>query len=414
MPPIFSENGDDVKAGRDGRDGRVPGMWTDTTLEGKIDTLLGKYLALTPIFRLVVSAWVKASWLTEFWDQFPHLAITSPEPRCGKTRLLELLKLICRNPLLLANTTAPAVFRKIAVDRRNPPTLLLDEAQSLSSYRSESSQMVREILCAGIGKSAVVSRCVGQDHVPTDFQIYCAKVIALIGEPDRVLADRCLHIRMGRKKESDNVERWRLRIVEQEGAALKAELETWRSRAATCLAVSRIYDTVQPFSIANDRMAELLTPLQTVLMLEPGESWPTNDPLSLLNQYALRAQVLSREQEMQSPGVQLLAACREILVRWATTTRIPLYHLFCPTETVISALVARQEEPWATWSRGRSITAEALARLLKDYGIKPGHDKTRTMRGYCAADFKDAWESYLPPLETPSNPSSPSREGGRP
>jgi hypothetical protein len=55
----------------------------------------------------------------------PILAVTSPEMRCGKTTMLEVLQALTPNAILTSNVTAPALFR--LVDRYSP-TLLVDEA----------------------------------------------------------------------------------------------------------------------------------------------------------------------------------------------------------------------------------------------------------------------------------------------
>jgi Protein of unknown function (DUF3631) len=61
------------------------------------------------------------------------------------------------------------------------------------------------------------------------------------------------------------------------------------------------------------------------------------------------------------------------------------------------ALHEIEEAPWAEWY-GRPITANAIARLLKPYEVKP--KKLRigdaTPRGYRRDQFVDAWERYIP------------------
>jgi hypothetical protein len=108
------------------------------------------------------------------------------------------------------------------------------------------------------------------------------------------------------------------------------------------------------------------------------------------------------------PGVRLLAACREILA--THQEQLKCQSVFISTATLIADLVGRTEEPWATYIRGHRITPEALANLLRKYGIRPEMNAQRTGRGYVSARFEDAWARYLPPppSEIPSNPSSPS------
>jgi hypothetical protein len=59
----------------------------------------------------------------------PILAITSPEMRCGKTTMLEILQALTPKSILTSNVTAPALLR--LVDRYSP-TLLVDESRHVS------------------------------------------------------------------------------------------------------------------------------------------------------------------------------------------------------------------------------------------------------------------------------------------
>jgi putative DNA primase/helicase len=271
-------------------------------------------------------------------------------------------------------------------------TLLFDEAQSLG--RKGESYDMKELLCASIGKESRVYRCERkkEDYEPRSFKTYCPKVFALIGPLDGVLADRAIPIEMARKTEQDQVQRYRRRIVEPRGKKLHDELEMWAAESKEY--VSAWYSGIDPFGeIENDRMADLLMPLQAVLLAGSTEG------IKALEEYARDLDDRDRRQETQSHGVRLLAACREILDGQS----------FIPTADLVSALKERSEEPWHRWNKGEGMNAEALANLLRPYGIKPQHNKVRTQRGYHTADFADAWNRYLTPLESPSSPSMVSK-----
>jgi hypothetical protein len=271
----------------------------------------------------------------------------------------------------------------------------MDESQSLSRRGSEASEVIREILNAGIGRNAKVTRCGGErwDQVE-EFSIYGPKVFALIGNLDGVLADRCLPVELKRKTKDDTVERYRSRVVEPKGHTIRDELAKWAEEHGD--EVAAVYDSLDTFDIENDRMAELLLPLQAVVTVACKER------LGVLEEYAKGLDERDRQQEMQTPGVRLLAACREIFARGAT---------FKPTTELIFNLIPRDEEPWGRWNKGSPITDEALAKLLRPYGIRPGRDKRQKYRGYHAADFVEAWARYLPPSPEPlDNLASPDGE----
>jgi hypothetical protein len=355
---------------------------------------LRKYIILPEETLVVVVAWVTASWLADLWDRFPYLAVTSPEPRSGKTRVLELLEHICLRAKLNVSTSGPSLYRKIAKDKlaNKMPTLLFDEAQSLTRQGSEMSEVLRELLRGGISKTAVASRCVGQNHDPTDFPVYCPKVLSLIGKLDGITADRCLPVLMKRKKKGEVVAKYRSKVAAQEAKVLCDLLEKWSQDARTLQAIEAAYESLEPFDMANDRMAELLLPLQAVLSVA-AKQWRKRSglatsylPYEMLKAYAWGLEELEEEIERQSPGIRLLAACRDIFTDYS----------FLGTESLLVGLSNRAGEPWATWDKGKPLSAKGLSTLLREFDIRPTRNKDQTCRGYDKADFEDAWARYLP------------------
>jgi len=371
---------------------------------GEVARFISDYVVMSETSVLVLAAWVVAAWLAEEWDRFPHIAIGSPEKRCGKTTLLDLLFMIVPRPRYTTNISPAALYRVVELEK---PTLLMDESQSISRRGSEASEVIREILNAGIGQNAKVIRCGGEgwDKIE-EFSVYGPKVFAMIGLPDAVLADRCLLLQLKRKTAKDNVTRFRSRIVEPRGKQLHDALEKWAEQNQ--VKAREVYDRLVPFDIENDRMADLLVPLQVVLTLNEPSAGSARlagiDGISKglleLEKYARSLDELDAEAEKMSPGTMLLAACREIFAAMNEKK-------FLPTVNLIDKLVRRTEEPWARFVRGEPITAEALANLLRKYGIKSGRSKDQKNRGYWPSAFEDAWGRYLPlPPEKPTNPSN--------
>jgi len=74
-----------------------------------------------------VALFVLNTYVFDVWDVTSYLAVTSAEKRSGKSRLLEVLSLVARDPWKTVNPTGPGLLRTIE-ERR--PTLLLDEVDS--------------------------------------------------------------------------------------------------------------------------------------------------------------------------------------------------------------------------------------------------------------------------------------------
>jgi putative DNA primase/helicase len=128
----------------------------------------------------------------------------------------------------------------------------------------------------------------------------------------------------------------------------------------------------------NDRAANNWRCLLAIADLIGGD-WP-----ELARQAAA---ALSKDDEDDAIGVELLANLKEVLVMPKMST-----------EDLLNALNAMQERPWATFNKGKPMTAHQLARLLKPFGIKSKNirDGARIVRGLERSQFEDAWTRYLP------------------
>lgn len=86
--------------------------------------------------------------------------------------------------------------------------------------------------------------------------------------------------------------------------------------------------------------------------------------------------------------VQLLAAIREVFE--ANDTE------FLTSEELVKALRRREEAPWS--DPARPLTAHRLARMLREFGIRPQltWQGSGAVRGYPRAAFEEVWERYLP------------------
>jgi putative DNA primase/helicase len=320
------------------------------------------------------------------WDQFPILAVTSPEKRCGKTTLLDLLSFVTpRSEQGKGINPSPAVLYRVIEKCR--PTIIMDESQSMKRRGSEASMLVSETLNASTRRDECVPRCVGDNYEPTMFSIYSPKVFAMIGDPNEVLADRCMPIRLERKVNETRV-RFQLKKAKERGNALRDQLDQWKTENAE--KVEKAYETLKPIRIANDRLADMMMPLQAVATIAGG--------LSVLEEYAKTLDDNDVQEHMQSDGIRLLTAIREIMAG----------REFIPTRELIDKLCDREEEPWREFNYGRPISPERLANLLRSYRIRSQKTNDRKQqKAYHAIHFREAWAKFLPPLENPPNRPTP-------
>src|SRR6266566_4019400 len=82
-----------------------------------------RYVVMNESDACATALWIVYTYAYDLFYISPRLAITSPQKRCGKTTLIDVLARLVSRPLTTANTTAAALYRTIEAER---PTLLID------------------------------------------------------------------------------------------------------------------------------------------------------------------------------------------------------------------------------------------------------------------------------------------------
>jgi hypothetical protein len=347
-------------------------------LLAELTWLLKRFMVLPPLAAEAMALWILHAYAHDAFEVSPILAITSPEKRCGKTTLLEVLSTLVPRPLPTANISAAAVFRTIEHDR---PTLLIDEMDTVLDTR-DGPQILRGILNSGHKRmTAKVIRTAGEDHEPRGFSTWCPKVLAKIGVFPDTLDDRSIHIRLQRRTKNESVERMRITRLYSEVALVRRRCVRWVNDNFEKL---RDADPVPPDEL-SDRAADNWRPLLAVAEAVVG-AWAT-----LCTQAAL--ELSGKEQRIveHSAAVTLLADLRRFY-KSENCTRLTSARL-------IQLLLAQTDAPWSTWKHGRPITAADVATLLKPFGVssKPMRVKQGILRGYELEGLKGVFARYLPP-----------------
>ncbi len=339
-----------------------------------------RFMVLPEHAAEAVALWVMFAHAHDAAEHSPILAIESPEKRCGKTTLLNIIGKLVPVPLPAANITTPAIFRSI---EKYKPTLLLDEVETFIRDNEE----MRGVLNSGFTRdSANVVRTVGEAHDPRPFNTWCPKVGALIGKLPDTLQDRAIVLVLRRSLPSEKPERFTRRHY-NELHELRAMACRW---AIDTLEALRDVEPSMPNGL-GDRAEDAWRPLLAIADLAGGP-WP-----GLARKAALYLSgVPADETDGASKGVLLLMHIREIF----SDKRIASI----ASQQLLEVLNDNEEWPWGEWRQGKAITARGVASILKPYGIRP----QRVSKGssYRAGQFADAWQRYLVPVSDAASATS--------
>lgn len=322
--------------------------------------------------------WIAHTHLMEAWFSTPRLAVLSPEPGSGKSRVLEMTALLVPRPLLSAVSSSAFIMRSIA-DQESRPTILYDEIDAIFGPKGKGNEDLRAVINAGYRRGVSVGRCytvngkVLTEQLPT----YAAVAMGGLGDLPDTLMSRSIVIRMRRRAKGEAGEAFQPSRHEADGQTLHDELVTWAASIAHKAA------SAEPFlpDGVSDRNADVWSPLLTVAELAGG-FWP-----EIARAAAIEFVRGSKEEEELPIGIQLLADIRKCFGDdHAMLTR-----------DLLPRLLADEEAPWGEL-QGRKINPRKLGQILRPYGIKSRSIRigNETPKGYRKEDFHDPWRRYLP------------------
>jgi len=345
-----------------------------------------------------------------------YIGVVSPEKRCGKTTLLELLGSLAHEAIAAANISPSALFRVIEQAR---PTLIIDEADTFmqardemagilnAGYRKSNSYVVRvsdtkprrkpktarEDAGPADGPLATDHRLLMTDFRPpasdlsaptsdprlppsglVRFSCWCPKVMAAIGRLPDTLADRCIVITMQRKMPGEKCERLR-----------ELDPTQYRQRCADFVrhhshAIARARPDI-PSSL-NDRAADIWEPLLAIADLAGGQ-WP-----------ALARQAAEKLSASYDDDITLIGYLLQDIRNWLVVQ--DLDRIFC--RDLVEALNPVHDRPWEDLRRGRDINEWWLGHRLSELGIRSRPIRTgdNVAKGYLLADIEPAFRRYVP------------------
>lgn len=348
-------------------------QWHETVDGAKllfaIVALIERFIDCERHITQTAALWIMFSWCIKVMKIAPIACITAPAKRCGKTQLLSVMSRLCLNSLKTSNITTAALFRSI---EKYKPTLFIDEADSFLKQNEE----MRGVLNEGFEVGGCVTRTVGENHDPTKFNVFCAKVICGIGHLSETLNDRSIFLELRRKGKDEHRERLR-HANPAEFDEIQRKLARWAEDNMDALQYAQPDLPEALDDRAQDRWESLLAIADQV-----GGEWS-----QIARDAALKMSVI--DEQSLNVTEELLMDIKKAFesVGAARLSTAQLLDMLCQDE----------EAKWATFSKGKLMTARDLSVQLRDFGIKSSQIRfgDKTLKGYELSDFNDTFTRYL-------------------
>jgi hypothetical protein len=326
----------------------------DRDLLPDLIAFIKKYVVLpSDEHALILALWALHTWTFASARTTPYLYVHSADKQSGKTRLLEVMEVLCRNSLRATNVTPSVLFR--AIDRMDP-TLMIDEVDTI--WAGARNEMMRGIINGGYKIGGFVLRI--QNQQPTKYNTFCPKILAGIYNgfiPDTI-ADRCIPIKLRRKKAGEQCERFFGVDVlgSRELGQLLDRVETFVNHFSHAVAVQR----PEPVEGISDRQGEISEPLVALGV------------------------VLGCEGEVRSAVAAMFADLKEAPSA-AEKMLSAIKAAFGDDERIFTGILLDR--------MGNSMSGKMLATWLAPYGIHPEQIRivNQTGSGYKREWFERAW-----------------------
>lgn len=391
-----------------------------------IAALIREFLVCDDHQLTVLTLWVLHTWVYQVFPTTPYLHIYSPEPECGKTTCLQLLKILCCKPWSSSGPDPAALMQRLVADEEEllrvasvlkrwrttrDPACAPDSPESapklkpldvilLEDYHHTFSPGERQPLVAMLCSSTIDSRvlCRLSGRRTAELNFFSPKAFAGNGDLPRSLASRCIPIALQRKRPSDSVRRISDGYAEYAAAPLVRWLDEWCEEAWNRVEeeVSDAPPRIPGLTARQQDCAEPLLRLADIV----GGDWPEKAVLALDSLF---------NNAPAGDSLQLLADIRFV---FAVCENPP----YLSTRHLLGILGSLESRPWAGWTakdakflarflRRHDITSRILRLQQEDPADSPDSIRRKVARGYRLCDFQDVWERYLPAL-----PSSRLRE----
>ena len=343
-----------------------------------IHMFIGQFVAYpSDEAHIAHTLWIAHTHLMDVWDSTPRLAAISPEPECGKSRVLEISEVLVPRPVESVNVTPAYLFRKVA-DEEGRPTILYDEIDTVFGPKAKDNEEIRGLLNAGHRRHAMAGRCVirGKNIETEEIPAYCAVAMAGIGDLPDTIMGRSIILRMRRRSPNETVKPWRRRMYYQEGNALRERLAEW---AVSVEGDLMDYWPEMPDGV-EDRSADVWEALLAVAD-KAGGDWHK------IARQACISLVADAREGTPSLGIKLLQDLKAVFGDRDQMS----------THDILNALYDIEESPWADL-RGKPLNARGLAYRLRGYKVTPKTIRVgaETPKGYLATDLYDSWQRYVP------------------
>jgi DNA polymerase I-like protein with 3'-5' exonuclease and polymerase domains len=348
----------------------------------RLEKFVRRFTVLDSPDYYLISLAILETYLTDCFNCLAIIWVRSPEKRCGKSTLLDVLEGLVLKPLLCITASPASLYRLI---ERYHPSILIDEADQFGNENDD----IRKIANGGFERGRKVPRVNRETGEIELFDTFGFKVLATIGTIHETVEDRSIPVHMNRKPRNLEVED-PSDVPAEEYRKFKEDCQRWADDHRVELKALRLARP-KPLIDRNWRKWRSLLSIAWVT----GENCFTKT-------LALGIHKAKGGDEELSIRLEILTRIRDLFRERKTD--------FLATTEILKYLNTDSEAPWADWVTGikKGLTAHRLGKELRYFPVHSDQPKRAgfKVRGYWLKDFKRYFDAFLPP-DDGSDPEAP-------
>ena len=241
-------------------------------LDDLVDLLTEVVILKSEYHYDTLALWIAHTYAISEFDFTPRLGVWSPEKRCGKSLLLEVISYLVPQSIMTSSISPAALFRVIA--KNESTVILMDESDTVFGRNGdkEKAEALRQVMNSGFKRGVSAVRCEPPSMEAKHFLTFGPMVIAGIGTsaiPETV-ADRSILIEMKRKTPLQTIREFESDEVEEIFRPIRERLDGWMIHHTKSFRSSR---PLMPSEL-NSRERDVWKPLYKIAEAAGGE-WAT-------------------------------------------------------------------------------------------------------------------------------------------
>jgi Protein of unknown function (DUF3631) len=380
LPPGLTVKNHGFDRCRLSKDAILRFLRADTPADAQLLVDLQRFFSRFAAFRdprvpLLLATWTLGTYAYRLFRVFPYLALRSPEKRCGKSRVLDLLALVAFNASSrVVHPTEAQLFRGPS---RNGGTLLLDEVEALGRANKELYAGVLAVLNSGCEQGGSVSRferTMNGQFQEVSFDTYCPRAIAGIKTLAETLEDRAIIVVMQRKLATEKTDRFSPTRLDALVQGFRDRCYLWALTHVRALdelyeAADRVFPSLDAL---DDRARDLWEPLVVFTAVIDRERGDTEKPLTTALSSLARDLCSVRDSEVEHSTTARVVQALWDVVEEQRTARPTSDVIVSPSELAVRVAAK------LGWEK---LSPKTLATLLNPLGFASKSTREEGARG---------------------------------